>query len=131
VFSGSVAGINRGRLGWSILAGFAMIGVGYVALGWAPSMLFAVLALIVAHAGGSACWTSSTTLLQQQTDDRFRGRVFSTEFAFMTLMLAVSSTVAGRAMDWGIDVRIVAIATGVTMTVPFALWLWASRVWRS
>jgi MFS family permease len=39
---GNFAGTNRGRLRWTILAGFAMIGAGYVALGAAGSLLFAV-----------------------------------------------------------------------------------------
>jgi predicted MFS family arabinose efflux permease len=96
---GNFAGTNRDRLRWTILAGFAMIGVGYAALGVAGSMAAAVLTLIVAHAGGSACWTASSTLLQKQTDDKFRGRVFSAEFAFSMLTLSISSFAAGRAVD--------------------------------
>ena len=37
----------------------------------------------LAHSGGSIAWVFSTTLLQKYTDDKFRGRVFSAEFAFM------------------------------------------------
>jgi hypothetical protein len=90
----------------------------------------AVLTLVVAHAGSSACWTASTTLLQKQTEDRFRGRVFSAEFAFMTLALAVSSFAAGFAVDRGIGVRTVAVATGVAMLMPAGAWLIAGRAWR-
>jgi MFS family permease len=127
---GNIAGTNRSRLRWTILAGFAMIGAGYVALGAAGSLWMAVLTLIVAHAGGSACWTASTTLMQKQTEDRFRGRVFSAEFAFSMLALSISSYAAGRAVDWGIDVRTVAVATGVVMLVPIGAWLFAGRAWR-
>lgn len=127
---GNFAGTDRARLRWTILASFAMIGAGYAALGAAGSLPMAVLTLMVAHAGGSACWTASTTLLQQQTEDRFRGRVFSAEFAFSMLTLAVSSFVAGRVVDRGIDVRTVAVATGVLMLVPLGAWLVAGRAWR-
>ncbi len=127
---GNVAGTNRARLRWTILAGFAMIGAGYVALGAAGSLASAVVCLMVAHAGGSACWTASSTLLQKQTEDRFRGRVFSAEFAFSMLTLAISSFVAGRAVDRGIDVRAVAVATGATMLLPAGAWLIAGRAWR-
>ena len=130
ILGGNFAGTNRARLRWTILAGFGMIGAGYMALGAAGSLLMAVLTLVVAHAGGSACWTASTTLLQKQTDDRFRGRVFSAEFAFSMLTLSISSYAAGRAVDWGIDVRMVAVATGVTMLVPVGAWLMAGRAWR-
>jgi predicted MFS family arabinose efflux permease len=127
---GNFAGTNRARLRWTILAGFAMAAAGYMALGAAGSLAMAVLTLIVAHAGGSACWTASTTLLQKQTDDKFRGRVFSAEFAFSMLLLSISSYAAGRAVDGGIDVRAVAVATGVVMLIPVATWLVAGRAWR-
>ena len=116
------------HLRWTILAGFLLAGGGYVALGSiAFSLGIAALTLMVAHAGGSACWTSSTTLLQQQTEDRFRGRVFSAEAAGMTLALSASSFVAGRLVDAGVDPRTVAIGTGAVTLIPAALWLMASR----
>jgi MFS family permease len=130
ILGGNVAATDRSRLRWTILAGFGMIGVGYVALGAAGSLWMAVLTLIVAHAGGSACWTASSTLLQMQTEDRFRGRVFSAEFAFSMLTLSISSYAAGRAVDWGIDVRMVAVATGLVMLLPIGAWIIAGRARR-
>jgi hypothetical protein len=130
ILGGNVAATDRSRLRWTILAGFGMIGVGYVALGAAGSLWMAVLTLIVAHAGGSACWTASSTLLQMQTEDRFRGRVFSAEFAFSMLTLSISSYAAGRAVDWEIDVRMVAVATGLVMLLPIGAWIIAGRAWR-
>lgn len=119
---------DAGRLRWIILTGFLLAGAGYLALGTlATSLGIAALTLMVAHSGGSACWTSSTTLLQQQTEDRFRGRVFSAEAAAMTLALAGSSFLAGRLMDGGVDPRTVAIGTGVVTLIPAALWIAASR----
>ncbi|HVO98636.1 MAG TPA: MFS transporter [Bryobacteraceae bacterium] len=127
---GNFAGLDRSRLRWTILAGFSMIGAGYVALGSAGSLMMAVLSLLLAHAGGSACWAASATLLQMQTDDRFRGRVFSAEVALSMLALSISSFAAGRAVDAGIAVRTVAAATGALMLVPATLWLIAGRAWR-
>jgi MFS family permease len=119
---------HAGRLRWSIVAGFLLAGAGYLALGTvASSLAIAALTLVVAHSGGSACWTSSTTLLQQQTEDRFRGRVFSAEAACMTLALSASSFLAGRLMDAGVDPRTVAVGTGIVTLIPAALWLVASR----
>jgi hypothetical protein len=126
---GNFAGTNRARLRWTILAGFGMLAAGYVALGAAGSLAVAALTLMVAHAGGSACWTASSTLLQKQTDDRFRGRVFSAEFAFSMLLVSVSSFAAGQVVDRGVDVRTVAVATGAVMLLPVAAWLIAGRAW--
>ncbi len=104
---------------------------GYLLLGVAGSLTMAVLTLVIAHAGGSAGWTASTTLLQQQTEDRFRGRVFSAEFAFTMLILALASFVAGRFVDAGVPVRSVALVTGAAMLIPAAAWIFASRGWDS
>jgi MFS family permease len=127
---GNFAGTNQRRLRWTILAGFAMAALGYLALGVAGSLALAALTLIVAHAGGSACWTASSTLLQTRTDDSFRGRVFSAEFAFSMLMVSISSFAAGQVVDRGIDVRTVAVATGLLMLVPVGVWLIVGRTWR-
>lgn len=127
---GNFAGTNQSRLRWTILAGFAMTAVGYVVLGAAGSLIVASLTLILAHAGGSACWTASSTLLQKRTDDRFRGRVFSAEFAFSMLMVSVSSFAAGQVVDRGIDVRTAATATGFLMLLPVGAWLIVGRAWR-
>jgi len=116
------------RLRWTILCGFLLAGAGYVALGTvASSLAVAAVTLMVAHSGGSACWTSSTTLLQQQTEDRFRGRVFSAEAAGMTLALSAASFAAGRLVDAGVDPRTVAIGTGVVALIPATLWLAGTR----
>jgi MFS family permease len=128
---GNIAGTSARRIRWIILAGFLMGGAGYLMLGVAGSLTMAMLTLVVAHAGGSAGWTASTTLLQQQTEDRFRGRVFSAEFAFTMFVLAVSSFVAGRFVDAGAEVRSVALATGAAMLVPATAWILASRGWDS
>ncbi len=126
---GNVAGSNVQRIRWIVCAGFMMGAAGYLALGTAGSIIAAVLTLVVAHAGGSATWTASTTLLQQQTEDRFRGRVFSAEFAFTMLVLALASFVAGRLADSAVPVRTLAMWTGATMFVPTVAWIVASRGW--
>ena len=102
---GNIAGTSVRRIRWIIFAGFLMGALGYLLLGVAGSLTAAILTLVVAHAGGSAGWTASTTLLQQQTEDRFRGRVFSAEFAFSMLILALASFIAGRVVDAGTAVR--------------------------
>lgn len=127
---GNVAGSDPGRLRRIILASFLMAAAGYMFLGAAGSLVIALVPLIVAHCGGSAAWTASTTLLQELTEDRFRGRVFSAEFAFCTLTLALCSFAAGLLADGGVAVRTLAYATGALMIVPALIWMAAQRAWR-
>jgi MFS family permease len=128
---GNVAGTNVHRIRWIVTIAFLMGAVGYLALGFAGSLVAAALTIMLAHAGGSAAWTSSSTLLQQQTDDKFRGRVFSTEFAFTMLMLSIASFAAGRLADSGVPVRTLATWTGMAMFIPAVAWIVASRSWRN
>ena len=119
---------SRLRLG--ILFGFLAIFIGYLGLGLAPTVWIACLALILAHGGGSTIWVFSTTLLQKNTDDRFRGRVFSADMGLNTLMVSVTSYLAGMFMDRGVGVREYALITGVSLLAPAAAWALGLRLWR-
>lgn len=124
------AGHDPARLRRGILYGFLIGAAGYLALGVAPNLLLACSAVVLAHAGGSTIWVFSTTLLQAQTDDRFRGRVFSAEFAFSMLSMSTVSYLAGVLIDLGASVRSVAIGTGLIVLIPSLLWALALRLWR-
>lgn len=125
------AGYEEARLRLGILYGFVISAVGYFALGVASNLLLACAAVVLANAGGSTVWVFSTTLLQAQTDDRFRGRVFSAEFAFNMISMSTVSYLAGVFIDMGITTRAVALATGAIVLLPTLLWGAALRLWRN
>jgi hypothetical protein len=78
--------------------------------------------VILAHFGGSIVWVFSTTLLQLQTDDKFRGRVFAADLGLCMFTIAVGAYVAGRFVDWGFAARHVASVAGMLMLIPATLW---------
>ena len=129
LFSARLAGHEEQRLRIGILLGYLTVAVGYGALGGAPSLWVACLCVILGHGGGSTVWVFSTTLLQLNTDDRFRGRVFAADMALCMLTIAVGAYACGAFLDWGISPRVVATATGLLMLVPSGLWMWAMRGW--
>ncbi|MEK7409090.1 MAG: MFS transporter [Acidobacteriota bacterium] len=124
------AGQRESRLRLGILLGFLVGAVSYVALALAPSLWAACAAVILGHAGGSTIWVFSTTLLQSQTEDRFRGRVFSADYGIHTLTLSAVSYSAGLGIDLGAGVRTMAALTGLASLFPAALWSLALRLWR-
>ena len=124
VLSGYWAGHRQSRMRVGILLGFIAAGLGYVLLGISPNLTMACAAIILAHAGGSTLWVFSSSLLQLQTDDRFRGRVFSAEFAFSVLTMAASSYAAGVLVDRSMPVQQVAILVGTVVAIPALLWAW-------
>ncbi len=123
-------GDSNYRLRFAIGAGFVAACAGYMALGFAPTLALACAALVLAHAGLSSVWVFSTTMLQLQTEDRFRGRVFSAEFGFAVLTMSASSLAAGLLIDAGMPIARVAMLAGAAMLIPAALWAWAQRFWR-
>ncbi|MFN7933475.1 MAG: MFS transporter [Bryobacteraceae bacterium] len=126
-----IAGPDQALMRKGIALGFFISSTGYIALGYAPAMWLACLCLIFAHAGGSMIWVFSSTMLQLNTEDKYRGRVFSSEFAFMTISMSISSSLAGLFIDRGVSPDTVATSAGVIMLFPAMLWLLAQRLWSS
>lgn len=76
--------------------------------------------------GGGINWVFSTQLLLQLLPDRVRGRIFSTEFALLTLSNAIGTSIGGWALDnssLGIGGMLWAMG-GLTL-IPAVVWvLW-------
>lgn len=129
--AGRWSGHSESRMRSGIVVAFVLASLGYLTVSWAPSLLIVCLAVALAHSGGSIAWVFSTTLLQKYTDDKFRGRVFSAEFAFMMGALSLVTFVGGTLVDAGLPVRTLAFAVGVLVLFPGLMWLVAQRLWRS
>jgi MFS family permease len=129
LIGGYWAGQSESRLRTGILYGFLASAAGYLALGFSPVIGLAFAAIVLAHAGGSTIWVFSTTLLQGQTEDRFRGRVFSADYAFLVVTMSLVSYLAGVLIDVGLDPKTLAILTGVIGLGPALAWGLALRLW--
>lgn len=125
------AGHREPRLRTGILIGFLAVGLGYAMLGIAGSLAVACFWVILGHCGGSTVWVFSTTLLQLNTDDKFRGRVFSAELGICMLTLAIGAYVSGVLIDHGLEPRSLAIWVGLFMLIPAALWGRAMQWWKT
>src|SRR5580658_7072810 len=125
------AGESDHRLRLGILFGYLTIAIGYGVLGASRSVWMAAACAMLAHMGGSTVWVFSTTLLQLNTEDRFRGRVFAADLGMGSLTFAVTAYLAGLFLDAGISVRTVATDTGGLMLVPAAILAWALGVGRA
>src|SRR3954452_11454217 len=126
-----IIGQEPQRLRRTIGPAYFMVGVFYVALAWAPSLWIAALCVLCAHFGGSILWVFSTVLLQLEVPDRFRGRVFATELALVTLMSSLSSYWTGYELDHaGWSPRTLSFALGLMFCVPGVLWLVIQSRWK-
>jgi MFS family permease len=123
------AGIEA-RLRRGILIAFFSAAAGYMLLSQAPNVWLAAAAVILTHASGSTIWVFSSTLLQSTTEDKFRGRVFSTELGLNMLAASIGSYAAGRLIDAGVAVRTAALLTGTALVIPGCAWMLAQRLWK-
>jgi MFS family permease len=124
-------GENPRRRRLAIFAGFGSAAAGYITLSFSPNLWIALAGVIVAHAGMSVIWVVQTLMVQLQTENRFRGRVFSADFAALVLMMALSTHAAGLASDTGAGARSIALAIGLLALAPAAMWLaFAMPLWR-
>lgn len=129
-FSGAWARNHEPRMRAGIAFGFFLTVFSYAALSVAPNLWLACTAVAVGQVGTSIVWVFSTTILQGLTEDRFRGRVFSADFAGLFLSMSAVSFLAGRLIDRGLSVRVIAFATAVTAILPAVLWLRSQKHFR-
>jgi predicted MFS family arabinose efflux permease len=88
-----------------------------------PGFILVLVGTFLRGLGGGVNWVFSTQLLLQLVPNRVRGRVFSTEYALMTLASAAAAYLGGWGMDnpsFGISKSIWGMAA---ITVFFGL-LW-------
>ncbi|HEY8199437.1 MAG TPA: MFS transporter [Candidatus Limnocylindrales bacterium] len=111
---------DRGLIIGIGVAFFLFLG-SYLLLPLAPGLAVAAGLVFVAHVGGGAQWTLSTTGLQRATPDAVRGRIFSVDYGLVTLVATISIIVAGAVTSaFGPAAAIYALA------IPAAV---ASSVW--
>ena len=111
---------------WPTLLGLGIIASGliYSAVGWAP-WSYGILALVMlGHMPSGANWTLSTVLLQQRTEDRYRGRVFATEWLLLTLTDTVAILAVSLLLESGLlTLRQGISGCGAVQVMTGLLWL--------
>jgi MFS family permease len=83
----------------TILSGYLICGTFFFLGSVARSLPLVLLFMVCSGFGTAITWVFSTVVLQQETTDRVRGRVFAAEQSLMTLSMALSMIVTGRALD--------------------------------
>ena len=109
-----------------ITIGFAMIALGWLFWGMAPSLDFLALAVVARSMGGSINWTYSSVIMQQIVPDEYLGRMFSLDFAGFEMVQSVGIIVVGILIDavgTG-SVRIIVFASALIALIPLMVWIW-------
>jgi predicted MFS family arabinose efflux permease len=121
-----IAGPGHRRLFAAIGISLAVFGLGYLALGIAPSIAIAAVTICVAHLGGGSQWMLSTFGLQVLVPDAIRGRIFGFDYMLVTLTLSLSALVASALSD-AIGPRSAVSILGGVAVLWAAVWFVLSR----
>ena len=112
---------------WPLLIGLfiAFSGLCYAVVGSVPWTRTTVISLVmVAHSTSGANWVMSSVLLQKRTEDRFRGRVFATEWLLVMLADTVSILAASLLLETGLlDLRASFLAFALLQIFCGLLWV--------
>lgn len=112
----------------SIQIAFPLAAVSIFAFAYAEDAWTAAALLVLAYGGGSITWVSSTQLIQLTVPNRLQGRVFSVEFATLTLTMALSNAFAGSALGRELlSLRGVTFVMAAVATVSALVWAFAMR----
>ncbi len=89
---------------WPVMMGIgiATTGLLYTVVGAMSWTWWVLVPVVFAHTTSGANWVTSTVLLQERTEDRFRGRVFATEWLLITLADTTSILVASVLLERGV-----------------------------
>src|ERR1051326_270935 len=113
----------------AIAIAILFFGAGYAGLAFSKSLLIGLIFIFIAHLGGGAAWQLSTYGLQKETEDVIRGRVFSADYGFVTLTMALSCFLAGAMSDRiGPTFATASLALlCIVMSVGWSAWTW--KLW--
>ena len=112
---------------WPLIIGVFIIfsGLCYMVIGSISWTLATVIILVMlAHSTSGANWVMSNVLLQKRTEDRFRGRVFATEWLLVMLADTVSILAASLLLETGLlDLRTNLLAFALLQVFCGLLWI--------
>jgi hypothetical protein len=115
---------NEARWPLMLGIGIAISGLAYISVGALPWGFWILLVVAFAHAPSGANWVASSVLLQKRTVDRYRGRVFATEWLLVTLADSLSILTASLLMETGLlSLRAGVLSFGGVQVLCGLVWL--------
>lgn len=123
-FGGDKPEFLERAIGWA----FLVTAVFWALFAFAPNLPIAAVCLAFAHTGVATQWVFSSSLINLQVEDRFRGRVFAVDFMLYLLVLGLSSWLGGKALDeFHVAPRVLMVWLSVLLCGSGAVWWWLRR----
>ncbi len=111
---------------WPLVLGGCIVfsGAGYLLFGLMPWSYMLAGLVVAAHASSGANWVLATVMLQERTADRYRGRVFATEWLLVMGADTVSILAASAILEWDVlSLRATVATFALIMVATGTIWL--------
>jgi len=119
-----ILGDTPRRLMVGVSLGFVIMTIGTAWLSAVDQLTTLLAATVIRTLGTGTLWVFASALLQTIVPDRYRGRVFSFEFAALTLTQSISTLVGGYLLDAaGMPMQGVMAVMATTSVVTTLMWL--------
>ena len=119
-----ILGDTPRRLMMGVSLGFIIMTIGTAWLSAVDQLTTLLMATVIRTLGTGTLWVFASALLQSIVPDRYRGRVFSFEFAALALAQSVSALAGGYLLDSaGMSMQGVMAVMATTSAVTTLLWL--------
>lgn len=119
-----ILGDTPRRLMMGVSLGFIIMTIGTAWLSAVDQLTTLLMATVIRTLGTGTLWVFASALLQTIVPDRYRGRVFSFEFAALTLTQSISTLAGGYLLDSaGMSMQGVMAVMATTSAVTTLLWL--------
>ena len=111
-------------LQYAIIAAFFLGSLALCTFSFTKHLWIASLCIGLSGMFGSIVWVFSSALIHLEADRKFLGRIFGTEMALLTLIMAVSNGVVGVAIDsLHMTIQSVVLWMSGLYVVPGILWI--------
>jgi predicted MFS family arabinose efflux permease len=108
----------------SLAPAYVCMAAGIAISGLSPNIWWACAGYFVGSVGTGVVWVMSGTLAQFASHSEYRGRLFSIDWGFFTLLSSGISLCAGAAVDYiGWSPQIVMLVTAGMTLLPAIIWL--------
>ena len=119
---------DRSRWSFHLGSMVSLCGLLYVVVALIPWTPWIAVLVLLAHAASGANWVLSTVMLQERTEDTWRGRVFSADFLLMTTTNGLSSLGAAMLIAYDVlDLRGLVTLLAVGQVLSGMVWLALTR----
>ena len=129
IFARSFTGDKDKPMRYAIIVSYIVVAAGLAMVSTLAAFWFVLIGVLFRGVGVGVNWVFSTQLLLQNVPEKVRGRIFSTEYAILTLANAIGAATGGWLLESsGLAMQNILQVIACAVLLPALLWaVWIVR----